>query len=151
MFFEPDRGKRLETLWARLNRSRAVTPELLIEITAQACIRFPAHGCATRAAFNQLVACGAWTDAALLLLHLELPQWKLRRIIYEDGEWHCFLSKQPEFPVEFDDGEEAAHEILPLAILMAFIKARSEAAGAATSVPHIRVSPDCTICCDNFV
>ena len=27
--------------------------------------------------------------AALALVELELPAWKLRRLIYEDGEWLC--------------------------------------------------------------
>jgi hypothetical protein len=150
MSFEADRGKRLEALQARVSRCRAVTSELLTEIIAHACIRFPAHKHATKAVFNQLVACEAWTDAVLLLLDLELPQWKLRRLIYEDGEWHCFLSKLPKFPLEFDDGEEATHEILPLAILVAFIKARSAAARPAPSVPRVSVHPTGTLCCDNF-
>jgi hypothetical protein len=63
MSFELDRGKRLEILHARLNSSRAVTSELLIDIIGQACRRFHAHGYATKVAFDQLVACGAWTDA----------------------------------------------------------------------------------------
>jgi hypothetical protein len=103
-----------------------------------------------RAAFNQLVTHGAWTDAVLLLLRLELPQWKLRRLIYEDGEWHCLLSRQTEFPLEFDEGAEAAHQVLPLAILIAFIKARDTVASATTSVPRISAPPRCTACCDNF-
>lgn len=150
MSFELDRAKRLETLRARVNGSRAVTSELLIEIIAKACIRFPAHGDATKAAFDQLVACGAWTDAVLVLLRLELPQWRLRRILYEDGEWHCLLTKQPQLPLEFDDGAEAAHEVLPLAMLIAFIRARSAVASGATSVPRVSALPDCSACCDNF-
>lgn len=150
MSFAPDRGKRLETLRARVNRSRAVTSELLIEIIAQACVRFPAHGNATKAAFDLLVASGAWIDAVLLLLQLELPQWKLRRIIYESGVWHCCLSKQPQFPSGLNDGAEAAHEVLPLAILIAFIKARSAVASAAPFVPRVGAPPSCTMCCDNF-
>jgi hypothetical protein len=55
MSFELDRGKRLEILQARLNSSRAVTSELLIEATAQACRRFHAHGYATKAAFDQRI------------------------------------------------------------------------------------------------
>jgi hypothetical protein len=135
MSFEPDRGRRLEALLARASRSRAVTPDLLTELIANACIRFPSHGRATKAAFNQLAACGAWTDAVLLLLQLELPQWKLRRLLYDDGEWHCLLSKRPQLPLGFDDGVEAAHEVLPLAILSAFIRAQSAVASAVTSVP----------------
>jgi hypothetical protein len=150
MSFESDRGRRLEALLARANRSRAVTLELLTEAVANACMRFHAHGHATKTAFNQLIACGAWTDAVLLLLQLELPLWKLRRIIYEDGEWHCFLSKQPQFPLEFDEGAEGAHEVLPLAILIAFIKARGAVPSAVTAVPRVKVQPQCTVCCDNF-
>jgi hypothetical protein len=150
MSFELNRARRLEILWARLISSRAVTSELLIEIIAQVCGRFHAHPYATKAAFDQLMACGAWTDAVHLLLELELPQWKLRRIIYEDGEWHCFLSKLPKFPLEFDDGEEATHEILPLAILVALIKARSAVTSPAPSVPRVSVQPTGTLCCDNF-
>ena len=30
----------------------------------------------------------------LRLLAFELPQWKLRRLMYEDGEWTCSLSKE---------------------------------------------------------
>ena len=51
----------------------------------------------------RLVEFGACADAALALLELELPQWKLRRLIYEDGEWHCSLSKHVDLPVEVDD------------------------------------------------
>src|SRR5262249_29565294 len=119
----PDWGQRLETLHARVRRSGVVTSALLIDVIAEVCARFAAHGYATKAAFTQLIADGAWTDAVLLLLRLELPQWKLRRIIYEDGEWHCFLSMQPQLPLELDEGVEAVHEALPLA---------------------------CTACCDNF-
>src|SRR5262252_8230247 len=111
MSCEPDRGRRLETMLARAKRLRTVTPELLNEVIASACDRFRTHGHTTKAAFNQLVACGAWTDAVLQLLHLELPQWKLRRIIYEDEEWHCFLSKQRQVPLGFDEDAEAAHEV----------------------------------------
>jgi hypothetical protein len=95
----------------------------------------------------------AWrlgTDAVLLLLQFELPQWKLKRILYDDGEWHCFLSKQPQFPLGFDEGAEARHEVLQLAMLIAFIKARSAVATAATSVPQVSVQPSCTVCCDNL-
>ena len=72
--------------------------------------RFAAYGNATKALFNQLVAHGAWADAVLLLLQFELPQWKVKRILYDDGEWHCLLSKQPQFPLGFDEGAEARHE-----------------------------------------
>ncbi|SRR5258707_2927020 len=150
MSLELGREERLEKLQMHVRRSRAITPELFTEVMAEACIRFAAHGNATKALFNQLVAHGAWTDAVLLLLQFELPQWKLKRILYDDGEWHCFLSKQPQFPFGYGEGAEARHEVLQLAMLIAFIKARSAVTTAATSVPQVSVQPSCRVCCDNF-
>jgi hypothetical protein len=148
--FELDRKQRLEKLQAQVRRSRAITPELLTEVVAEACMRFAAYGNATEALFDQVVAHGAWTDAVLLLLQFELPRWKLKRILYDGGEWHCFLSKQPEFPLGFDEGVEARHDVLPLAMLLAFITARGAVATLATSVPQVSVPPSFTVCCDNF-
>ena len=108
-----------------------------------------AHGTA-KARFNRLVDDGAWLDAVLMLLDLELPRGRLRRALYDAGEWHCFLSKQPEVPLELDDGIEAAHEVLALAILKAFVKARGSILSTATSVPQARAGPNCITCCDNF-
>ncbi len=142
--------QRLDTLEARVRCSRAITPELLAQVIVGVCTRLDAHGNIAKRIVNQLAANGACTDAALLLLQLELPQWTLRRIIYEDGEWHCLLSKQPQIPLGLDESTEAAHELLPLAILIAFIKARSTAASVAASVPRISPSPRGVVCCDNF-
>ena len=41
----------------------------------------------------------AWTEAALALIDLELPQWQVRRIAYDEGEWYCALSRAREFPI----------------------------------------------------
>jgi hypothetical protein len=50
---------------------------------------------------------------------VELPGWKLRRLVYQDGEWLCSLSKQPNMPEDIDETADAVHEVLPLAILTA--------------------------------
>ena len=60
----------------------------------------------------------AWNDAALALVELELPAWKLRRLVHENGKWHCSLSRHPNLPVALDDTATASHEVLPLAILI---------------------------------
>ena len=86
-----------------------------------ACTRLPAVK-ATR--IDQLIEAGAWGEAALALIELELPAWKLRRLVYEDGQWLCSLSRQPNLPVALDDTADASHEVLPLAILRAFVEAR---------------------------
>src|SRR5271168_88011 len=36
---------------------------------------------------NHLIEASAWTEAALALIELELPGWKLRRLVHENGEW----------------------------------------------------------------
>ena len=85
---------------------------------------------------------------------MELPQWKLRRLIHEDGEWHCSLSRHIALPAELDDMAEGHHETLPLAILSAFVEARRHGLagdeGTPKSVPQVRSIRGYAICCDNF-
>src|SRR5665213_1260292 len=91
---------------------------------------------------------------ALTLIELELPAWKLRRLVYEDGEWFCSLSKQPNLPVALDDTADARHEVLPLAILSAFVEARCTTSAAretsSPTVPQVQPTSGIVICCDNF-
>jgi hypothetical protein len=87
------------------------------------------------------------------LVELELPQWKLRRIVHDNGEWHCSLSRQPQLPFGLDDIAEASHEILALAILMTLLEARRAAAvntAGRAAVPQVRSEPIPALCCDNF-
>ena len=132
-----------------------ISPALSSSRFSGACPRFlPAHPSATKARVTRLIESGASCDAALAVLALELPQWKLRRLVYEDGEWTCSLSRQLGLPAELDEMAEAHHESLPLAILSAFVEARhrSFTAGEArpNSVPQIRPAQGYAICCDNF-
>jgi hypothetical protein len=123
------------------------------EVMAQACTRLPALQPAAKVKIHNLIDSGAWTDAVFALLELELPQWKVRRLVWEDGEWFCSLSKQPWVPLGVDDLAEASHESLPLAILLALIDAKTVATvPTAAAVPSIRPTDDrChAICCDNF-
>jgi hypothetical protein len=55
------------------------------------------------ARIHRLVEDKAWTEAALALIEIELPQWKLRRLTCDDGEWFCSLMRHPDLPVELDD------------------------------------------------
>jgi hypothetical protein len=75
------------------------------------------------ARIERLIQSGAWTDVALALIDLELPQWQLRRIAYDEGEWHCALSRERELPDWLDQSVEARHADLALAILSAFVEA----------------------------
>jgi hypothetical protein len=109
---------------------------------------------ATAARIDQLIEARAWNDAALALVELELPAWKLRRLVYEDGEWHCSLSRQPNLPVALDDTATASHEVLPLAILGALVEAHrrmSVTRGISLQVvPRARATSGYAVCCDNF-
>jgi hypothetical protein len=153
MLFYPTHEERLGRLEEKLRRAQTVTPQLMSDVIAQACGRFAAHGAAP-ARVERLIGSCAWTDAALALVELELPQWKLRRLICEDAEWHCSLSKQPTLPAGLDETAEASHEILPLAILIAFIEAlRQSPASRAPlprTVPPVQPAQGYPVCCDNF-
>src|ERR1700730_13207737 len=111
MLFDP-KHERLGGLEERLRRAHALTPDLISDVVTQACTRLGAHDSTARAEVDRLIECGAWTDATLALIELELPHWTLRRLIHEDGEWLCSLSNQPGLPLGLDDVAEASHEIL---------------------------------------
>ena len=96
------------------------------------------------ASLDRLIQSQAWTDAALALIDLELPQWQIRRLAYDDGEWYCSLSRQRELPDWLDQSIETRHADLALAILSAFVEARRVSAPShRTSVPSApqRVDP----------
>ena len=155
MLFDPKYENRLDRLTEQLRLAPALTPDLVSNVVVAACIRLPVLnkvGKATR--LDQLIEAGAWSDAALALIELELPAWKLRRLVYEDGEWLCSLSKQPNLPVALDDTADACHEVLPLAILSAFVEARRKTSAvrepSSPTVPQVRPTSGYAICCDNF-
>src|SRR5437868_6675520 len=123
----------------RLRNGYAVSAEFLADIIRQTCRRFPsASQNGKTARIERLIESGAWTDAALALIDLELPLWQLRRIAYDEGEWHCALSRQRELPDWLDQSAEARHEDLALAILSAFVEAqRLTAPAIRPSVPVV--------------
>src|SRR6266404_419718 len=139
----------------RLRDAHAVTSELISEAIGEACRRFPSAGQAEKTErIERLIQTGAWTDAALALIDLELPLWQVRRIAYDEGEWYCALSRERELPDWLDRSIEARHTDLALAILSAFVDAQR------VSVPQSRpsvpvVSRDVNplyepVCPDNF-
>jgi hypothetical protein len=126
------------TLGERLHNAVSVTPSLIAEIVRKACRRFPSQSQAARTErFEQLIALGAWTDAALALIELELPQWQVRRLAYDDGEWYCALSRTRDMPDWLDQSVESRHADMALAILSAFVEVRQLGADTErTSVPR---------------
>jgi hypothetical protein len=154
MLFDRNHEQRLAALQRHLRGCQAITPEFMRDVMARACLRSQTYPAATKSRIDALIATGAWIDTALALLKLELPQWRLRRLVYDDGEWHCSLSNQPALPVELDDSVEAVHAIPALAILCALVEARSVGVTPdevrPKSVPHVRTTPGHIVCCDNF-
>ena len=134
----------------RLHDADAVTAKLLSDVIGETWRRPTAK----TARIERLIGTGAWTDAALALIELELPQWQVRRIVYDGGEWHCALSRQRELPDWLDQSVEVHHQDLALALLSAFVEAsRSATPRSRTSVPPVRRNADLQgipVCCDNF-
>ena len=143
----------LSQLEDRLRGAPALTPKLLSDLTAQTCVRFASPHELARAGIERLIRSGAWTDAALALVELELPRWRLRRLVHDGGEWRCAFSHQRTLPTGLDEIAEASHEIMSLAILIAFIAALRQT--AAELEPWSQAAPVAAgdgyrVCCDNF-
>jgi hypothetical protein len=153
MLFDPKCEERFGGLEQQLRRTHALTPGIMADVIGEACTRFASQSPAAKAKLDRLMESGAWTDASLALVELEMPQWKLRRLVYDDGEWLCSLSKQPQLPLGLDEVAEASHEVMPLAILIALLEARRAAASSVTDVgpvPRVRPLPGDAVCCDSF-
>jgi len=130
-------------LGERLRDAYAVSAEFMADIISQTCRRFPSVGQSGKTArVERLIQSGAWTDAAIALLDLELPQWQIRRLVYDEGEWHCALSRERELPDWLDQSIETRHTDLALAILSGFVEAqRISTPENRTSVPTVRREP----------
>jgi hypothetical protein len=139
----------------RIRDANAATAELVTEVIGETCRRFPSLGQTEKTArIERLIQSGAWTDAALALIDLELPQWQVRRIAYDEGEWYCALSRERELPDWLDQSIESHHADLALAVLSAFVDAqRFTAPSRRTSVPIVPRDSNPSydpVCCDNF-
>jgi hypothetical protein len=119
-----DRATLLDRRDDALRAASELNLSLLSKIVAGACTRIPILAGAQKHRIIRLAEVGAWNDAAFALIDLELPNWKVRRLAYEDGKWFCCLSRQPNLPMTLDDCAEATHAVLPLAILRALVEAR---------------------------
>ena len=148
------RHQPLRDVRERALRAKAATPQLVLDVLTAAGV----DG-ATPAAHRvrRLVAAQGWTDAALALVEHVLPRWTIARIIFDEGEWHCALTKHWQVPDWLDDAIETRHDALPLAILAAFIEAceadtqpavrgRRTVPGATAQERHALLA----VCCENF-
>ena len=151
-----DDTERLDLLVDELRPTAALTPDLISTVIAKACTRMSNMArCGWIARHVALMRAEAWTDAALFLIELELPMWRPRRLIYDDGEWVCSLSRYPEIPLEFDETAEARHELQAVAILLSLVEAKrllitTEQASASSVRPGALAPAAYTFSCDNF-
>jgi hypothetical protein len=132
----------LGDLSERLRKASEIDANLMTEVIGTACRRHPSLGQSEKTArVDRLIRSGAWTDAALALIDLELPFWQIRRLAYDDGEWYCALSRERELPDWLDQSIEAGHADLSLAILGAFVEAqRISERESRTSVPAVKAT-----------
>lgn len=145
----------VERLADHLRLAKTVTPALMADVTSNCCARLARMRHTHNAVrVSRLIEAGAWTDAALALIAIELPVWRLRRLAYDGGEWHCALSSQSELPEWLDQAVETGHPDLSLAILQALVEALRRNVSAAEqpmrTVPSVRSEQFERICCDNF-
>ena len=139
----------------KIRDADAVTAELLSEVIREVCSRLPSvRRTKDLQRIEQYIQSGAWTDAVLALLALELPQWQVRRLVYDAGEWHCALSRQRELPDWVDQPVETSHPDLSLAVLSALVDAQRVGVfpTVTASVPAFAGTESLYMpfCCDNF-
>ncbi|WP_424626859.1 hypothetical protein [Bradyrhizobium sp. SYSU BS000235] len=155
MFYHASRTKRLIAITNRLCDANGLTDDLVTTIATEACRGDENDRDDIPVQLQKLIAAGAWTDAGLTLIADKLPQWKLRRLVYDEGQWHCALSLQPDFPEWLDDAIETHHWDLSLAILSAVVEALRQSpetpkAARKPTVPRVRTPRDETVLCENF-
>jgi hypothetical protein len=145
----------LDVLDRELHSAPAVTARLFRKVVERgACTRLPSlRQMGKTITLDRLIEAGAWADAAISLIGFEVPNWRLRRLVYEDDEWLCSLSRQPNLPIFLDEPAEGSHAVLALAVLRAFVAARCMSAATqpvTASVPQVRPRPAFVFCCDNL-
>jgi hypothetical protein len=155
MFLDPLRSEQLATLAGQISSADEATSELISAIVVATAQRLSVPGAAANAVqLRHLIDAGALIEAAFALINLELPQWKLRRITYDEGEWHCAMSRERELPEWLDEAVEARHASLTLAILSAYIETVRQIEifrePSRPSVPRTRAEQCQPVCCDNF-
>jgi hypothetical protein len=134
--------------------AHTMTPELLSAIVGHACKRLSLlnRGSAPVDRLRDLLSAGAAVEALLDLVAIETPNWRVRRIALDDGEWYCMLSRNPELPIELSDAVEAHHLSLPCAIALALMEAQAEGVQIPSDVRAPKAAPTSmhVVCCDNF-
>lgn len=148
MLLRPERARRLDRVMNMLRDGKP--PAELISSTADVCERVVSSHESQH--IKELIHAGAWTDVALALLAVELPAWKLRRLAYDEGEWHCAISHERELPEWLDGAIETRHADLFTAILKAVVEGLRITDEEQHGGKRIRIPLDAQnlVSCDNF-
>ena len=76
-----------------LSEASELDANLITDVIGAACRRYPSLGQIEKTArLTQLIQSGAWTDAALAMIDLELPLWQVRRVsrmVAPTARWGC--------------------------------------------------------------
>jgi hypothetical protein len=155
MLLHSIRSEQLAKLAEQVSAADEATSELFSEIVVATARRLWAPSEAANAVqLHDLVEAGALTQAALRLIELELPLWQLRRIAYDEGEWHCAMSRQRELPEWLDQAVETRHASLTLAILSAYLatvgQIEPSREPSRPSVPQASAEQYEPLTCENF-
>ena len=133
----------LEALRARIRNAAAVTPAFMSGVVASACACLvePDNGQMPER-IRLYVRSEAWVDAVLALGALSLPHWRICGITNDDGAWRCEVAKKWPAPVWLDCTVAATHEVLPLAVLLAFMAAsQNDRSGILAPVNPVPFGP----------
>jgi hypothetical protein len=125
MLLELDGRDEIDNLANRLADATRVTAGLFAQIIAASPRLITLKAIGKTGRLDRLLACEAWTDAAIELLALEAPGWSVKRLFLEDREWLCTLTRFPDVPDWLDDSAEGCHPMLALAVLDALLDIRA--------------------------
>jgi hypothetical protein len=144
-----------DRLLDRLTLADQMSPELWTALIADTCKRMSTTAATIGAArLQRLAADGAWIDAALALLDIELSGWTPRRIAFDGNEWHCALAQDQRLPEWLDHAVEASHHDMALAMAKAIVATVRECATRPArrraTVPQLRGEAPNYLCCENF-
>src|SRR5690349_10764367 len=99
MRFRASDENLLNQIGERVRGANAASPNLFALVLDKACPRLTLCKPTVMQHLHRLLETDAYADAPLTVIEFELPTWKLRRLIFDAGEWHCLLSRKPWVPI----------------------------------------------------
>lgn len=148
-----NREAALDQIIARIDQADRLSIDLWADVVGAATRRIAAMtGRPGVSQLRKFATDGAWVDAAFALIELELPAWQLRRIVCDDGQWYCALSRAAAAPEWLDQAVESSHSDLALALVKVAIETMREMCGERRppTVPELGCELRQFVCCDNF-